>query len=309
MERTRPIRIPRIVVVAVILVTALLGAGILASGYGGPGVARGTSEALGYPTNTSVPIATMPPAAPTATATALPPTTVPPTTVPPTATQPVPTSTSTPIPPSPTIVPPSATATSTLVKAPVAIQLSATSVARGDVLNIQVRTLPRLAVRAVVRYPTLGLRTVLNGRAGAQGLATFKIAITQGPAKGKNSVGAQVTVTASDSSHRGSGAVTFKVYQPVRLRAGASVTTQHGKPRLVVMVTVARAAVIDVAVTLSRGGQGAILAHGTAPKGGTVPVRLTLPKLSGLVTARITVTVRTREGVRETSKLSLVVHH
>jgi len=38
-------------------------------------------------------------------------------------------------------------------------------------------------------------------------------------------------------------------------------------------------------------------------------VRLTLPKLSGTVTARITVTVRTREGVRETSKLSLVVHH
>jgi hypothetical protein len=303
MERTRPVRTPRIVVATVILVTALLGAGILAAGYGGPGVARGTSEALGYPTNTSVPVATMPPAVPTDTATA-----VPPTTVPPTATQPVSTSTSTPIPSSPTVPPPSATATSTVVKAPVAIRLGATSVARGDALSIQVRTLPGLAVRVILRYPTLGLKTVLSGRAGIQGIAKFQVTITQGPAKGKNSLDALVMVTASDSIHKGSGAVAFKVYQPVRLRAGASVTTQHGTRHLIVTVTVARAAVIDVAVTFSRGGQGAILAHGTAIQGGTVPVRLTLPKLSGTVTARVTVTVQTREGVRETSKLSLIVH-
>jgi len=308
MERTRPVRTPRIVVATVILVTALLGAGILAAGYGGPGVARGTSEALGYPTNTSVPVATMPPAAPTDTATAVPPTAIPPATVPPTSTQPVPTNTSTPIPASPTLVPPSATATSTLVKAPVAIRLSATSVARGDVLSIQVRTLPGLAVRAILRYPTLGLNTVLSGRAGSQGIAKFQVAITQGPAKGKNSLDALVMVTASDSIHKGSGAVAFKVYQPVHLRVGASVTTRHGTRHLVVAVTVARAALIDVGVRLSRGGHGAILGHGQAVKGGTVPVRLTLPKLSGTVTARVTVTVRTPEGVRETSKLSLVVH-
>ncbi|MGH2344077.1 MAG: hypothetical protein ACRDG4_02550 [Chloroflexota bacterium] len=314
MENKHPVRIPRSVVAGVILTTGLLGAGVLAAGYGGPGTARGTSEALGYPTNTSVPIATMPPAAPTDTATAVPPTIaatstfVPPTAVPPAATQAPPTSTTSPVPPSPTPMPPTATATSTPAKAPVTIQLGAKSVARGDILSLQVHTLPGLAVRAVLRYPSLGLRTVLNGRAGRQGIAKFKITVAQGPAKGKNSLGAIVMVTASDSSHKGSGTAAFTVYQPVRLRVGAKVITRHGTQHLVVSVAVARAAVIDIGVTLSNGGHGTIPAHGKVVKGGTIPVRITLPKLSGTATARITVTVQTREGVRETSKLSLVVH-
>ncbi len=251
----------RLLVPTLILATGVLGAGLFAVGYGGPSVARGTSEALGYPTSTasvtSIPIAV----APTDTATP-----IPPTAVPPTATPPPPTGTATPIPPSATPVPPTTTptvtATPTPTKAPLAIQLSAKSVQRGDVMTIQVHTLPGLAIKGVVHYPSLGVQTVTAAHANPAGTATLRITIAQSPAQGKSSLPGLVVVTASGKDRVGRASAAFTVYQSVRLTVGAKVVTQHGARQLLVSVGVARAAAINVSVSLSRGGRGAIVVHG-----------------------------------------------
>jgi hypothetical protein len=284
----------RLIVSVVILASGLLGAGLFAVGYGGPSVARGTSEALGYPTNT--PAATQIPISvpPTGTATAI-----------------LPTSTASPILPSATPVPPtttpSVTVTPTPAKAPVTLQLSAKSLQRGDQLTIQVRTLPGLAIKGVVRYPSLGVRTVLTAHSDPRGMATLRIAVAQSPAQGTSSLGGLVQVTASGTGRLGSVTAGFTVYQSVHLSVSANVVSQHGARRLLVSVGVAKAAAINVSVLLSRGGQGAIVAHGQAAGKGKVTIQVTLPKVSDSATAHITVMIVTREGVRETSKLAVAV--
>jgi len=292
---------PRTIVPILALVTGLVGAGLFAAGYGGAGVARGTSEALGYPTNTSTVISGPTPIVPSSTATPIPPT---PTVVPPSPTRPAPTGTATPVSPTQT---PTVTATSTPSKAPVALQLSAKSVQRGDRITIQVRTLPGLAIRAVVRYPALTVRTVLTAHTDPRGVATLRITVTQGPSQGQSSLAGIMRVTASGPGRVGSADAAFTVYQSIHLVTSAKVVSQHGKRQLLVSVGVARPAAITISVLLSRGGHGAIVAHGQATHKGTVTIQLPLPKVSDSATAHITVTILTREGVREISKSAVAV--
>ena len=298
----------RTIVPAVILATGLFGAGILAVGYGGPGMARGTSEALGYPTDTASVTSIPMPVLPTGTATSIPPTA---TAAPPTATQVPPTGTPTPIPPSATPVPATSTSTVTTTptpgKAPVAMQLSAKSVQRGDLVTIQVHTLPNLAIQGVVRYPSLSVQTIVAAHADRKGMATLRIRIAQSPIRGKSSLGAFVIVTAAGRGRLGRASAGFTVYQSIRLVVGAKVVTQHGIRQLLVSVGLARAARIDVSVVLSQRDHGVLAAHGQAKVRGTVAVRVSLPKLSAAVTAHITVTIQTREGVKEISKLAVAV--
>jgi hypothetical protein len=105
----------------------------------------------------------------------------------------------------------------------------------------------------------------------------------------------------------GSASTGFTVYQSAHLVVGATVGTQHGTRQLLVSVGLAEAARIDISLLLSAGGHGVIVAHAQARAGGIVVVRIPLPKLSAATTARITVTIQTRDGVRETKKLSIRV--
>jgi hypothetical protein len=174
-------------------------------------------------------------------------------------------------------------------------------------MTVQVRTLPGLAVKGVVRYPSLGLRTVLTARSDPRGMATLRMTVAQSPTQGTSSLGGLVQVTASGKGRLGSATAAFTVYQSVHLTVSANVVSRHGARTLLVTVGVAKAAAIDVGVLLSRGGHGAIVAHGQATHKGNVTIQVPLPKVSDSATAHITVTILTREGVRETSKLAVAI--
>lgn len=311
----------RIVLMLAALLAGLLGAGLLA-GDNGTQIARGTSEAIGYPTNTPAPppppppdTATSVPVLPTATTAPVPPTA---TTAPPTATAIPPTSSATRVPSTaiPSSTPTSthtatatrtATATPTATPRPVAlsIHLSSPVAAAGDTLILQVRTLPGLAVKAVVRYPSLNRQVVVTGKAGQKGVGQLTLLLTEKPQKGRTSLAAVITVTVSDRTHRATASSSITVYPALGFAVAAKLEKRGGSRQVAVSVSLARAATINVRLLLTGKGQRPINARGQATRAGTVVLLIPVPPHHGRVSANLRITVRTREGVTETRGLSI----
>ncbi|HXT37282.1 MAG TPA: hypothetical protein VN837_17040 [Chloroflexota bacterium] len=308
----------RLVLILAILTAGLLGGGLLALGYGGAGIARGTSEAIGYPTDTPMP----PPPPPLNTATSVP---VPPTAttapVPPTATTAPATATLIPPTASPTRAPstatpsPTPTSTRTATATPTAtprpavlsLHLSSPVVAAGDTLVLTVRTLPGLAVKAVVRYPTLNQQVVVTGKADQKGVSQLKVLVTESPRKGKPGLAAVIALTVSDRVHRTTKTISFTVYPSLRFAVSAKLVTRASTRDIAVSVSLARAAAIDVHVLLTGKGQRPANAHEQATRAGKVTLLIPIPEHHGIARANLRITVRTREGVIETRELSVPV--
>ena len=318
----------RLVLILATLIAGLLGGGLLAAGFGVAGIARGTSEAIGYPTNTPVPpppppaTATSVPVLPTATTAPVPPTA---TTPPAPATATTAPATATPIPPpaSPTTAPntavPSSTgtvspltsATPTPIAAPspvaLSLHLSSPVVASGDTLILTIQTLPGQAVKAVVRYPALNRQVVVTGMADHKGMDQLTVPVTVSPLKGKVSLAALIILTSGDRAHQTTKTAAFTVYPSLRLAVSTMLVTRADDHGILVLVSLARPAAVDVRLVLSGKGQQPILVHAPATPGGDVLLQIPIPAPHGTAKARLQISVRTREGVTETRGLSVPV--